>query len=241
MFFSGTESEGIGVFSLTHILILLTILVLPISLMYLKRVSIKDTKIEEFIRYFIIVSSLVFEISLIAWYINTGYDSIFQLVPIEFCGLVIWTQAIALYTQEYQWFKVTYFLLLGATLSLAGLTVNYGVDRFRFWVYMLSHSAHFWGFAYVYIFKDIKPNFSDLLRSMKIILSLGIFMLIFNIIVDWNYFYMVTPAIDGTPLTYFHETHVLLYSFVWIICVAVLMNILYLLPFTDKSKGYYKK
>ncbi len=241
MFFS-TENSGnmVGVFSLTHILLLVLTLIVPIWIVYTKKESIRGTRVEDAIRYAIISISIILEVGYIIWSLFSA-DEVYVFFGL--CLTTLYVNTFALIKKKYNLLNITYFWLIGALLTVLTLEVGFGINRFRFWHYFMNHVMQFWAIAFGIIFADLKPKFKDFVNSFLILFVFGFIALIINAITGANHYYVSKPPMEGIPFYDLpYEISPYLYTLVWTITSFMIMGLLYSLPFTDKEDfGKYKR
>ena len=231
----GAEAE-FHMFTLPHLLVMI-VTGLFFYYVYQNIGKLKDKSYEKYIRYGLAIYLLftAFDILRYTYVYSLPW---FEYLPIATCGFGAYFGTLALFTKNKVLFVLTTFYGFGALLTLLGPSVEEGVNSYYFYQFFLRHIAIIMVGIYMTKVLDFKLYKKDIFIFIGVTLPLAILGMILGIIVnqpdEFNMFYMMQPAVNGTPLNVIHDIDVNLYRGVWIV-VSILLAYLYGYIFYDKE------
>lgn len=226
MFFSNETGVVFEAFSFLHIL-LFVFTILGILFIYFNREKIRNHEKERNIAKGMAIFALIWELGLKAWQIYHG-DNPLGILPIGLCAFTLYFGMYALFFKSRTAFSIAYLWSWGAILSVLFPDISYSYDRYRFYQFMIGHMFFFFMYMYMLFVYKWYPNKKDWIRSIIVLLSITIILIILSNIMDYNFMYMLDS--DGTPFSMFEGHGYYLYLLQVIISAIILITIWYI-PF----------
>lgn len=229
-------SDEFQLFSLTYFIALfIALLLLYLSYRYLHK--LKNTRIEPIIRY-LLAFYMLYTTFNIYQYFYVNHMPWIVYVPDGMCNFAIFIGAFVLVTKNRKAFVVLFFWGWGAFIALFAPNILEGPSHYFFYQFYLRHLLIIISAFYMMHVHDYKIHIQDYRIYVYVtlpaaLLGLGIGYLI-NDPVYANLFYMLRPAVEGTPLDALYNIHPLFYTFVWVV-IAFIFGFLYGLPFYERS------
>jgi hypothetical integral membrane protein (TIGR02206 family) len=188
-------------FGTSHIIVLLTLVVLNVGMVVWQRRAGERTRTA--FRYALAALLIGQEISLNAWRLSTGTWSAARTLPLHLCGVAVILSAITLITKNYRLFEICYFWgLAGAIQPLLTPDSTYGFPHYRFFQVFVSHGAIVTASVYMTLVVGYRPTIKSL---WKAILATNAYMLIiapFNLLVGGNYLFICHPPETPSLIDY---------------------------------------
>lgn len=183
-------------FGLVHILYLLFFIGL-IVLTYVYRDKIKNSKLKEIIRYFLIFEFIILYITFYIWYFYndpSGVSLVNNGLPLHWCGLIGYLSIFMLISKNEYTYGVFYFW--GLTAPLLGLifpafSEQFGIDHYRLHEYFLIHGSMFYTVFFLRNIYDLKPKKTDVYKAFYALILLTVIIYILNLNLGTNYLYLV--------------------------------------------------
>lgn len=228
-FFSQQQGNSIPWFGLTHIVLLLGFFA-TLILLWILGPKLKHAKAEPWVRYFLVVLTLLFEWLVFEDRILNG--SIFR---IPLCGLALYGLTYAMAFKHEKAYKIFYFYAFGTLLTYLFFDTTWGLDRWNGWSYFGAHAAIGWFAVYGYRVLGFVPKRNDLYLSMGILAIYGFIS---------GYAFLRYGGSDELFLFHapadfmnvFMDIHPLVYLGVFLILAALLLHLMYLPVYLAERK-----
>lgn len=177
-------------FSLSHGLALLVLILAIVSLFLLRNRINNNRSLEKKTRVFIAILMIILEWVYYAWVISrSGF--MLSLLPLGLCAISMYMTAIALLTNSERIFKILYpWAVTGALLSLLVADMTFEFPHFRFFHYFGNHSLFLFGNLYLIFVSGYRIKYKDILKSSFILLCLAIPIYFINPILDTNHMFL---------------------------------------------------
>jgi hypothetical integral membrane protein (TIGR02206 family) len=177
-------------FSASHIIVLLTLILLNLAMaIWLRRT--KSDKARTYFRYLLAAFLILQEISLNVWRALTGQWSLEESLPLHLCGVAIILSAIMLLNRDYFLYELTYFWGFGGAIQ-AILTPDstYGFPHYRFLQVFASHGAIITASVYMTFVQGYRPTLKSIWKAVWITNAYTAFIALFNLLVGGNYLFI---------------------------------------------------
>lgn len=160
----GYTGEPFHLFGLPHLTALGIILLINLSLIYL-RVR-PHQRICRGLRYGLATMLLINESAYHIWRWVIGQWTIQQMLPLHLCAVMVYLSAIMLITKSYSLYQFLYFIGIGAATQalLTPDTEIYGFPHFRFFEIFISHGAIVTAALYMTIVERYRPYWKTILH-----------------------------------------------------------------------------
>src|SRR5690606_8618854 len=118
-----------------------------------------------------------------------------------------------------------YFALTGAFFSLIFIDTKYAIPHFRYFHYFFVHFGFLLSSLYYFFINKIEINTKILFKAASILFCYSIVVLVFDIILDKNWFYLIENPVKeisdaiGRPW----------YTILWILTITFMIYLWYLL------------
>lgn len=196
-FFRGTPDDyKFPAYGLEHILlVLLCFYVIFLLIKY--REKLRNTILGRNVKISLIAGLLLQQIILYLWYGFSGYFTIKESLPLYNCRIAIIFTALALLTNKKIFRNVSvYWGIIGTIMAFA----SPDLDPFMFPHYtrvsfFLGHFLLIWGGIYILVIDEYRINKVNFREMLHFTNTYHIFILIFNIITDSNYCYIMEPPV----------------------------------------------
>ncbi len=182
----------IEMFSMPHILALLVFIGITVLFFVFRNKFKESEKADKIFRYTTASLMIALEIGLhIFSYIKKDW-TFAQHLPLELCAIIMWTVALALFTNNAKIMKIVYYWgLLGGILSLIVIDMQYVFPHARAFQFFISHYLLILGPLYFAFTDKIKTfTYKDLLKSCLVLLCVALPVLVIDIIFNLNYMFL---------------------------------------------------
>jgi hypothetical integral membrane protein (TIGR02206 family) len=143
------------------------------------------------IRYTLAVLLVISESSNTVWHIATGHFSINDSLPLQLCGLTIFTCALMLITRNYFLFEFNCFAGLGGALqAIITPDITRNFPHFEFFQLFIAHAFIIASVLYMVFILKYFPTLKSALKAFILTNILMVIMLLFNYITGSNYMYV---------------------------------------------------
>jgi hypothetical integral membrane protein (TIGR02206 family) len=182
-------------FGIWHILTLLFIVIINVSILWLRKSSEK-TRIA--VRWTMAIILWIDELSWHIWNLYWGHWTIQTMLPLHICSILIWLAGFMLIYKNYRIYEFAYFIGIGGAIQ-ALLTPDagiYGFPHYRVFQTMISHGLLIISAIYMTTIEGFRPTWKSFWR---IIIGINIYAAIIfpiNRILCTNYLF-----INGKPAT----------------------------------------
>lgn len=192
------------IFSKSHIMSLLTILLVNLIMVY----WIKNYKTEHkdmIIRYTLATLLIVQEISLSVWRLSWGKWTPGVSLPLHLCGAAIVLSAIMLINKSYRLYEIVYFWGLGGAIQalLQPDIGAYSFPHYRFFQFFVSHGLIVTATIYGTFSFGYRPKYKSIFRIFLLTNIYMIFIAGFNYVFDGNYLFICHKPETASLLDFF--------------------------------------
>jgi hypothetical integral membrane protein (TIGR02206 family) len=222
------ETQAMALFSSTHIIALLLVVLSCIALMLC--IPRLNSCAREWLRHALAWFSLL---NFAAWYVWeywVGWTSWAYSLPLQLCTLSLILGPIMLWTRSYRLFEICYFwAFAGATQAL--LTPDIGIFTFPHFVAMqffCSHACNLWCVIYMQTADGYRPYWGSLGRTIAWTLLLMVVSMIVNSLTGGNYMYVGAKPVGPSLLDFLGPWP---WYIVWLIVLGIAMMSLVYLPY----------
>ncbi len=239
MFFSYTDvGVGVKLFGLQHLASIFFFIILPVLVVWKRRECLRLWKHEKYLRISLGVFSLLLEFSLYLWHVIAGGITDWrEIVPTTLCGLSIYLGAIALITRNYNLARVVYFYSFGAILSFIFVSIDHGIDRYRFYNYFINHALIIITPIYFRLMYRVGWDTEALKRAVVLLTPVLLLSFLINKPLQSNFFYFDHPIFEDFPVfTPAYHSSPLLYAALVFLSYYLLMGIMYLFALIHKNR-----
>jgi hypothetical integral membrane protein (TIGR02206 family) len=180
-------------FSTEHIIAILSVLIFWIvALLLIKRYNTKTNNDDNSVlRYTLAVLLVGSELSNTIWHIAAGHFSITDSLPLQLCGLVIFTCAAMLLTKSFFLFEFNYFAALGGALqAIITPDITRNFPNFEFFQLFTAHAFIIASVLYMIFILKYFPTWKSALKAFILTNLYMCAMLIFNYFTGSNYMYV---------------------------------------------------
>jgi len=199
-FFSG--SRGIDDSILSFIIPYLLVITF-VTLVIVFRKALRNYKHEKVVRYSIVTFAMITELIFFWWMFTTEAHYSFKeffvdksMLPIHACAMALWLMVYAGYTKNQKVFRIGFYLaIMGPLLTLFAGTVDYSLDRFRYWHFYQGHINTFVIAHYLMFVNKLKISKGDWKRATIFVYIIAVFLAI------------PINAITGSDYLYVYNTH----------------------------------
>lgn len=151
-------------------------------------------------------------------------------LPEATCGWAVIFSGLALITKKRIFFVLSLYMGFGAVLTIFGSNVLEGPAKYNFYQFFFRHYGIVVAPIYLITLHGFKIYKKDFWTFFYITLSMTLLGFLTSTLVnqpdELNMFYTLYPEVNGTPLSFFHNIHPLLYLTVWL-PIAALLGYLY--------------
>ncbi|WP_336296591.1 TIGR02206 family membrane protein [Bacillus pinisoli] len=229
--FFGMKADPFVAFSLSHISMLLLFGFLAV-LLYSYREAIRRNK--KGVRYALIGTLLLCEISLYTWYVKTGIWDPYDTLPLQLCSISLLLCIYMLIMNSYRVFEVTYFFgLAGAIQALITPELFYDFPHYRYFHFFIGHIAIMLSCLYMVWIEKVQPTFASIWRALFVLNGMAVFVFIVNKWTGGNYMFLARKPSNPSLLDYLGPYP---YYILTLEAVAVFFFTLLYLPFWFKEK-----
>lgn len=187
-------------FSPAHLIPLVAIVV-GVWLLYHHRERLRSFRYERSIRIAIAGLAIALEVSVQLWQVAHGRWDFAESLPLHLCRLTSYLGIYAILSRNGKIFEVAYFWSLAGVVSVLFPDINHGVDRFRYWHFMLSHMLFFYVYMYLLFVSGLRLTFRSFVKSYLTLVLLASLVIPINWIFQMNYMYLREPG--DTPFVIF--------------------------------------
>ncbi|KAB3533464.1 TIGR02206 family membrane protein [Alkaliphilus pronyensis] len=191
-------------FGQAHLIMLIVMFTL-IFLIYLLRHTLRAFKYEKNLRW-ILGFTLIF--TQMAYGLNNAYNGIGSIqkdLPLSLCGASMILVGILLINMNKGLFEILYFWgIVGVIQAL--ITPNlgpYGPTHFRFYQFAVGHIGIIVSIIYLVFVHKFKPNHRSIYKSLLALLIFTAFVLVFNVMFDANYLFLLKSPENKSALDLF--------------------------------------
>lgn|GEM_PF-2999346 len=222
-FFSGTMGVEPNFISFILPYFLITLFT---TLIIVFRKKLRNYKHEKTLRYAFATLMAIIELIFFWWTFTRVTDGSItkflfdeSMIPLHICALALWLMIYSAFTENQKVFKVGFFMaIMGPILTIAGGSVDFSYDRFRYWHFYQEHINTFMMANYLLFVKQMKIVKGDWIKS-SIVTALIAFpiALPINIMTGSDYMYIYN---------YEHSPFSIIENWILALVVAVLMVLL---------------
>lgn len=196
-FFRG-EPDGVYFvnYSLWHFVMLFIVIIGAYFLLVFQN-KIRNGNYYKLIKNILGIGLLSQQIILYLWYIFTGYSSIKESLPLYNCRIAIIFTAIGLLTDKKLFKNVgVYWGVYGSILALAVVSGDpFSFPHYTLVSFFVGHIFLLWGTLFILVVDKYSLDRNNLMATIKLTTLYHIVLLLFNILIDANYDYLITPPI----------------------------------------------
>lgn len=219
-------------YSLSHI-IALSILVCLATLLYIGRHYLKKMHKENIVRFILIATLVLSELSLNVWYIWQGRYDVKDTLPLELCSVSLYLCIIMLIWKSRWIFQIVYFTGLGgAVMALLTPALDYAYPHFRFIEFFAAHIAIILSVLYMVWIEQYRPTLKSVFITMGFLNILLIIVGSINWLTGGNYMFLAGKPTTASLLD-------ILGPYPWYLIsleiVALLLFMLLYIPFFRKK------
>lgn len=196
-----TPEPNFIMFSLPHLLAVLTIILLVLGLALGQRIIAKFTR-RSFEKIFAI-SLLLVEWLYYLWMYQTGKWTISHSLPLELCSISLYVSVILLWTGNKRLYPFVLFAGIGGALqAIATPDLEVGFPHFRYFQFFYVHGGIIFTALYFTWIKNNRPTLRHVFETMIVLNLLACLVFIINIIVNGNYMFLREKPKMGSALDY---------------------------------------
>ncbi|MBN1640097.1 MAG: TIGR02206 family membrane protein [Anaerolineae bacterium] len=190
-YFSADYLKGeFELFSPSHVIVLLTLVVLNVLMVVWQR-RVERPSARRWFRYALAALLIGQEISLNVWRLSIGEWFIGESLPLHLCGAAIVLSAIMLVNDSYAIYELTYFWGFGGAIqALLTPDSTYGFPHYRFFQVFVSHGAIVTASVYMTFVVGYRPKFRSIWKTFLITNAYAVAIGLFNWAVDGNYLFL---------------------------------------------------
>lgn len=234
--FNEKYNNRVEMFDLTHIFTLLFMLLVTILVVRFA-VKNKSLKKDKIFRITLASILLMLEVVHAIWKVVKGEFDYTELPIWWFCSTTNFITIYYLYKNDKKVASIAiYYAFTGALFSLIFISMSYGPPHFRYFNYFYVHFGFLLAAIYFLMTKRIQIDLKTFIRSCIYLFSYTIVILIMDIILEANHFYLFESPVKeisdffGIPL----------YTIFWLITIFILNTSWYLLiSFIQNKKLNY--
>ncbi len=172
----------------------------------------KNKKLDVAFTYGLVTLGVLSEVAFHIWIFTTQADYSLKsylientMIPIQACALSFWIMCYCAITKNEKLFKLFFpIAILGSTLTVLSGSVEFSIDRFRYWHFYGNHIIFFTLAMYLLIVKEFYLREGDYKKSLKMMFIYVVAVLPINIIFGTNYLFVWNSY--GSPLEMLGET-----------------------------------
>ncbi|TLS35750.1 TIGR02206 family membrane protein [Pseudalkalibacillus caeni] len=186
------ENDPFILFSMEHILTLLTIGLCGLLIYFFRRL-LRTPFYNKLFRYSLAGLLVLAEASLQSWFLYYDAWSVSYSLPLHLSSISLFLAVIMLLTKNKLAFEFTYFAGLGSAIQ-AMLTPDldiYSFPHFRYIHFFISHGGVAIACLFMILAERFKPTLRSLWRSFAALNAYTAFIFIVNKIVDGNYMFIM--------------------------------------------------
>lgn len=230
-FFSNTPGMEL---SAIHQIFAIVSTIVIISVIFLYKDKIRNSKYEKFIRISFIVFLLALEAGFKIWTFYYNGFEIFELINLDLCYMTLLLSSIMMLTKSETLYKYIWFWMGGPLISLLIPDMGvytFGPDRFRYYHFFMVHAGSIISFSYMYSVFGYRTYFKDFLKSAALLFGVAMIAIMMNNIFDLNYMFLSYPPTSSTPLDIVKDSPYLIYVAFTISFAFSYMFLVFYLPF----------
>ncbi|AIO19183.1 Integral membrane protein [Candidatus Izimaplasma bacterium HR1] len=163
-FFSDEVGIKLVPFNAIHLMLFVFVIVGCI-LIYVYREKLRNYKHERKVAKTVALLAFFWEMGLYLWFILNGIWTWEHSLPISLCAFTLFIGIFALYFKKYELFAIGYFWTWGALASVLFPDIEFSVDRYRFYQFMIGHVNFFLMFVYMIFVYKWYPTWKDWRKS----------------------------------------------------------------------------
>jgi hypothetical integral membrane protein (TIGR02206 family) len=221
-----SAARELTTFSVAHLVPLLAI-VLGVALLAAYRKQLRMFRYERWVGIAIASLAIGLEVSFQIWQMAHGRWDFAESLPLHLCRLTSYLGIYTILSGNHKVFEIAYFWSLAGVVSVLFPDIQHGVDRFRYWHFMLSHMLFFYLYMYLLFVRGMPLTFHSFRKSFLTLLGLALFVIVpVNLLFDMNYMYLREPG--DTPFVIFAGHGYPLYLMGCIGLVMVVITLWYL-------------
>jgi hypothetical integral membrane protein (TIGR02206 family) len=212
-------------FNVLHLLTLGALFIMFIFVYRYRNILIKP-KYDKIFRYILGYALLIFEAGYHIWVLSRGTYQIDMIPLTGFCAMTNLLTVYALLFNKHKLFSyIIYYAFTGALFALLFVDTTYGIPHFRYFHYFVVHYGFLLASLYYFITHRIELSVKNLFIASITLFAYTILVLIVNIFVDRNWFYLFESPVKEISDAFGRPW----YTILWILAIILLTNIWYLL------------
>ncbi|WP_077212936.1 TIGR02206 family membrane protein [Bacillus dakarensis] len=202
-YFQAYGSEGFVLFSLTHLLTIIFLLLLVV-IMFLSRKFLRETKANTIFRIGLASILILSEIALHIWWWGYDFWDIRHSLPLHLSSISLLLSAGLLITKDFRIFEFTYFAGLGSAIQ-AMITPDisaYSFPHFRYVHFFISHGGIVLANLFFVLVEQYRPRFKSLLKAFLYLNLYAFIVFLVNLILSGNYMYISKKPVNPSIMDY---------------------------------------
>lgn len=213
------------------------LIIIGITLIYMFKEQIRESKNEKLFRY-VFAGLMVFgETVFIIWNLVHSFSdkvNFISTLPLQLCSYAIWGLAIVLITKNKRVFTTVFVFAIVSVLALVFPNLNHGFDSFRYYQLYFSHGLLILALFYLYKVHDFFPNKKDFIHSFIVLQIIIVYSLILNVILKVDFLF-IGPGNKPIDFAWDWPMHMIQYE----LFMALIYFIFYLILKKVKGSKYY--
>ncbi len=217
-------------YTLQHLVAVILFLIVPLSLIFMFRNQIRQSKSERWIRYGIVTFGMLTEFSLYTCYVLHGITDWRMIVPFGICGLSLYFTCFSMLTLNRAASKICYFFVFGAFFSFLIPDLSHGFERIRYYQFFIVHGTIFANVLYLNLIHGLRPTRKAFMQANLILF--GLLALAYGVdqAVHFSFFYLIEPPFHQMPVyQYLYDTNRVLFTISAVISYFIVLSCTYLL------------
>ena len=230
-------------FSLSHIIAIGVILLfLTGTLLLLRKINIKYHQNENrYFAYTLAGALILSELSNTIWHLAVGQFSITDSLPLQLCGLAVFTCSIMLITKNYFLFEFNYFVGIGGAIqAIMTPDVSRDFPHFEFIQLFFTHALIILSVLYMVFILKYLPTWKSAVKTFFLTNIYLIIIYVFNYFTGSNYMYISRvpefPTVIDLLVKIFgqHPYYIIGLECIGVVVFVILLSPLYIRTFCIK-------